>query len=242
MSSGSSTGRAPDSKSGNTGSYPVPSAIDKVNTRRLISHIKKKVYDITNSFAGEVNDTITRNHVQDLASSYLNELQSRHGLNCFQVICDETNNTPHTVNLGQLNLSINIGPTHALDYISLDFNVFGKGINDIIGLLVDIEAIPIEFVRGNVSIKDMHNHTCARVAGIVGLDGGFVCNPAIPGVDPYYVIGCRNLSYYLLYNGDKQFAVYLTECEHDVYELTTGDREIIDGVIEDYVKEMMEQR
>jgi len=205
----------------------------------LISHIKKKIYAITNMFAGAVNDTMTRNHVQDLVANYLNDLQSRHGLNCFQVICDETNNTPYTANLGQLNVSLNIRPTHALDYIFLDINVFGKGIDDIVGLLVDIEAIPIEFVRGDVSIKGMYNNVCARVAGIVGLDNGFVCNPAIPGVDPYYVVGCRSLPYYLLYDGNKQFAVYLAECEHDDHELTVGDREIIDDVIEDFTKDMM---
>jgi phage tail sheath protein FI len=55
-------------------------------------------------------------------------VQQREGLYAFQVIMDETNNTPDTIDRNQLIGSIYLQPTRVAEFILLDFSILPTGV------------------------------------------------------------------------------------------------------------------
>jgi phage tail sheath protein FI len=75
----------------------------------------------------EQNTAATRNKFLSLVNPYLEGIQQRSGLYAFQVVMDESNNTPDIVDRNILYGQIWIKPTKTAEFIVLDFNVMSTG-------------------------------------------------------------------------------------------------------------------
>ena len=103
------------------------SALDRVNVRRLLIALKRYIRQIGETIVFEPNTQVTRNKFLNQVNPYLETVQQRQGLYSFQVVMDETNNTPDVIDRNQLVGTIYLQPTRVAEFIQLDFNVLPTG-------------------------------------------------------------------------------------------------------------------
>jgi len=104
-----------------------PSALDRVNVRRLLITLKRYIGGIAENLVFEQNSQTTRNSFLARVNPYLQLVQQRQGLYSFRVVMDETNNTPEVIDRNQLVGAIYLQPTKTAEYIILDFNILPTG-------------------------------------------------------------------------------------------------------------------
>ena len=104
-----------------------PSALDRVNVRRLLIALKKYIASASRYLVFEQNVEATRNRFLNIVNPYLASVQERSGLYAFRVIMDDTNNTPDVIDRNILYGQIYLQPTKTAEYIVLDFNVLPTG-------------------------------------------------------------------------------------------------------------------
>jgi hypothetical protein len=105
-----------------------PSALDRVNVRRLLIALKRFIGGVGDSLVFEPNVQATRTKFLSQVNPFLEYVQQRQGLYAFQVVMDETNNTPDTIDRNQLIGSIYLQPTRVAEFILLDFNILPTGV------------------------------------------------------------------------------------------------------------------
>ena len=103
------------------------SALDRVNVRRLLIALKRYIREIGETIVFEPNTQVTRNKFLNQVNPYLETVQQRQGLFSFQVVMDETNNTPDVIDRNQLVGTIYLQPTRVAEFIQLDFNILPTG-------------------------------------------------------------------------------------------------------------------
>ena len=102
-------------------------SLDRVNVRRLLIELKTFISQIADGFVFEQNTETTRNNFLSEINPYLSTVQQQQGLTSFQVIMDETNNTPNVIDNNQLVGQIYLQPTRTAEFIILDFNILPTG-------------------------------------------------------------------------------------------------------------------
>ena len=105
----------------------APSALDRVNVRRLLIALKKFIASSSRFLVFENNTTETRQRFLNIVSPYLETVKSRQGLFAYRVVMDESNNTPEVVDRNEMYGQIFIQPAKAAEFIVLDFNVLPTG-------------------------------------------------------------------------------------------------------------------
>ena len=104
-----------------------PSALDRVNVRRLLIKLKKFIASSSRYLVFEQNTAGTRNRFMNIVNPFLESVQSNSGLSAFRVVMDDTNNTADVVDRNQLVGQIFIQPTRTAEFIVLDFIVQPTG-------------------------------------------------------------------------------------------------------------------
>ena len=104
------------------------SALDRVNVRRLLLEVKRIIIGIANRLVFEQNTPIVRNRFVSDSVFQLSLIQTQAGLEGFQVVMNETNNTQEDIDLSRLNGRIVIIPTRSIEYIALDFIITNAGV------------------------------------------------------------------------------------------------------------------
>ena len=103
-------------------------ALDRVNIRRLMINIKRKISIIAQGLLFAQNDQVTRTRFIDAASRELTSIQINQGIEDFRVIMDSTNNSAEDVDNNILNGKIVIVPTRAVEFIAIDFIITNSGV------------------------------------------------------------------------------------------------------------------
>jgi len=104
-----------------------PSALDRVNVRRLLIALKRQIGQIAENFLFEQNTVATRTKFVNQMTPYLDSVQQRQGLYSYRIVMDETNNTPDVIDRNQLVGAIYLQPTRTAEFIILDFNILPTG-------------------------------------------------------------------------------------------------------------------
>ena len=104
-----------------------PSALDRINVRRLLIRLKKFIASSSRYLVFENNTVATRNRFLNIVNPYLESVQSNQGLTAFRVVMDDSNNTPDVIDRNQLVGQIFIQPARAVEFIVLDFVVQPTG-------------------------------------------------------------------------------------------------------------------
>jgi phage tail sheath protein FI len=105
----------------------APSALDRINVRRLLIALKKFIASSSRYLVFENNTTETRQRFLNIVTPYLETVKSRQGLYAYRVIMDETNNTPDVIDRNEMYGQIYIQPAKAAEFIVLDFNILPTG-------------------------------------------------------------------------------------------------------------------
>jgi len=104
-----------------------PSALDRINVRRLLIRLKKFIASSSRFLVFEQNDSSTRSRFLNIVNPFLESVQSNSGLSAFKVVMDESNNTPDVIDRNQMIGQIFIQPTRTAEFIVLDFSVLPTG-------------------------------------------------------------------------------------------------------------------
>jgi len=104
-----------------------PSALDRINVRRLLLTVRKYIASTSRYLVFEQNTATTRNRFLNIVNPYLESIQQRQGLYAFRVVIDDTNNTPDVIDRNIMKGSINLQPTKTAEFIQIDFNILPTG-------------------------------------------------------------------------------------------------------------------
>ena len=105
----------------------TPSALDRINVRRLMIYVKKEVSRIAATTLFEQNVQGTWDRFKGRVIPFLEEVQSGLGLTDFRVILDETTTTPDLVDRNILYAKIFLKPARSIEFIALDFIITKSG-------------------------------------------------------------------------------------------------------------------
>lgn len=103
------------------------SALDRINVRRLLINIKKFFASTSKYLVFEQNVASTRNKFLAIVNPYLESIQQRSGLYAFQILMDDTTNTPDLIDRNILYGKIYLKPTKTAEFVILDFNILPTG-------------------------------------------------------------------------------------------------------------------
>jgi len=106
-----------------------PSAFDRINVRRLFITLEQAIKKAAQYSLFEFNDAFTQAQFVSLVTPFLRNVQGQRGIQAFQVVCDNTNNTPQVINSNQFIGDIYIQPARSINFIQLNFVAVGTGVN-----------------------------------------------------------------------------------------------------------------
>ena len=101
----------------------TPSALDRVNIRRMMIVIRKMILQSTRTIIFEPNDPMTWNRVVNLLQPALDDIRRRRGITEFRVICDETTNTSVRIDRNELWCRVMIKPTKTAEILVFELNL-----------------------------------------------------------------------------------------------------------------------
>jgi len=103
------------------------SALDRVNVRRLLIDIRRKVKKIAQTLLFEPNRVDTLARFSNLVNPVLQQIQTQQGLDRYKVQIDTSTTTQADVENNTIRGKIFLQPTRSLEFISLDFVVTNQG-------------------------------------------------------------------------------------------------------------------
>jgi len=106
-----------------------PSALDRVNVRRLLINVRRQVRNVANSLLFEPNREETLEKFTALVNPILQRIQEQSGVDRYKVIIDTTTTTQADVENNTIRGKIFLQPTRTAEFIALDFVVTNAGAN-----------------------------------------------------------------------------------------------------------------
>ena len=106
---------------------PSASSLDRVNVARLVNYIRTILASTSNGFLFEPNDKVTRDQLQQIISSSLNDLVAKRGIYDYLVVCDTSNNTPDRIARNELYVDIAIEPMKDVEFIYIPIRLLNPG-------------------------------------------------------------------------------------------------------------------
>ena len=106
----------------------TPSALDRINVRRLMIFLKKAIGQIADSilFDQNVNSTWLRFKTQ--AEAVLNAVQTRLGITEYKLVLDDTTTTPDLIDRNILYAKVFVKPARSIEFIVVDFIITRTGV------------------------------------------------------------------------------------------------------------------
>jgi len=106
----------------------TPSALDRINVRRLMITLKKSIGQVARTILFDNNVQATWNRFKAGAEPILADAKSRFGLAEYKLVLDETTTTPDYVDRNIMYAQVFIKPAYAIEFIAIDFNITRSGI------------------------------------------------------------------------------------------------------------------
>ena len=105
----------------------TPSALDRINVRRLMVYVKKEISRMAATLLFDQNVDTTWNRFLSKAEPFLASVKSRFGLTEYRVILDETTTTPELVDRNIVYAKVFLKPARAIEFIAIDFVITNTG-------------------------------------------------------------------------------------------------------------------
>ena len=105
----------------------TPSALDRINVRRLMIYVKKEISRMAATVLFDQNVPATWNRFLSKADPFLRSVQARLGLSDFRIILDETTTTADLVDRNVMYAKIFLKPARSIEFIALDFVITNSG-------------------------------------------------------------------------------------------------------------------
>ena len=105
----------------------TPSALDRINVRRLMIHVKKEISRMAATTLFDQNVQATWNRFLGKAEPFLASVQSRFGLTEYKIVLDETTTTPELIDRNIAYAKVFLKPARAIEFIAIDFVITNTG-------------------------------------------------------------------------------------------------------------------
>ena len=105
----------------------TPSALDRINVRRLLVFLKKEISRMSATLLFDQNVQATWNRFLAQVLPFLASVKSRLGLMDYKVVLDETTMTPDVIDRNIMYAKIFLKPAKAIEFIALDFVITDSG-------------------------------------------------------------------------------------------------------------------
>ena len=105
----------------------TPSALDRINVRRLMIFVKKEISRMAATVLFDQNVPATWNRFMSRAEPFLRSVQARLGLSDFKIVLDETTTTADLVDRNVMYAKIFLKPARSIEFIALDFVISSTG-------------------------------------------------------------------------------------------------------------------
>lgn len=105
----------------------TPSALDRINVRRLMIFVKKRISQVAANLLFDPNVKTTWNRFISSVEPILADIKTNFGLSDYKLILDDTTTTPDLVDRNIMYARIYLKPTRAIEYIAIDFNITRTG-------------------------------------------------------------------------------------------------------------------
>jgi hypothetical protein len=106
----------------------TPSALDRINVRRLMIYLKKKVGAIADTILFEQNVQATWNRFLAQADPLLSSVRARFGITDYKLVLDSSTTTEDLIDRNILYAKVFVKPAKAIEYIVIDFVVTRTGV------------------------------------------------------------------------------------------------------------------
>jgi hypothetical protein len=105
----------------------LPSALDRVNVRRMLLYIEKVIRRRSRRILFDPHDDILRAAFVGIAEGVLDEVRKERGLYDYFVKCDTELNTPDVIDRNEMRAKIGVQPVRAAEFIFIEFSVHRTG-------------------------------------------------------------------------------------------------------------------
>lgn len=105
----------------------TPSALDRINVRRLMNYVKVQISTIASTLIFEPDLQTTWDRFNNRATEFLRSVKARFGLEDFRVVLDSTTTTPDLVDRNIMYAKIFLKPAKAIEFIGIDFIISNSG-------------------------------------------------------------------------------------------------------------------
>ena len=105
----------------------TPSALDRINVRRLMLYVKREVTKISRNILFEQNIQSTWKKFKTATETFLSSVASRGGITEYLVVLDNTTTTPDLIDRNIMYAKVYIKPARAIEFIAIDFVITRSG-------------------------------------------------------------------------------------------------------------------
>lgn len=105
----------------------TPSALDRINVRRLMIFIKAEIGKVARNLLFEPGVQATFNRFKSQAEPILASIQNRFGLTDYRIVLDETTTTPDLIDRNIMYAKVFLKPARAIEFIAIDFVITKSG-------------------------------------------------------------------------------------------------------------------
>ena len=105
----------------------TPSALDRINVRRMMIFVKKRISQIAANLLFDPNVQQTWLRFTSQVNPFLANVKTNFGLTDYKVILDDTTTTPDLVDRNIMYARIFLKPARAIEFIAIDFNITRTG-------------------------------------------------------------------------------------------------------------------
>ena len=105
----------------------TPSALDRINVRRLMIFVKKEISRIASNLLFDQNVEQTWSRFTGQVNPFLDNIKNNFGLDDFRVILDESTTTPDLIDRNTIYAKIFLKPTRAVEFFAIDFVITNSG-------------------------------------------------------------------------------------------------------------------
>jgi phage tail sheath protein FI len=104
-----------------------PSALDRINVRRLMMYVEEAISQSSRFVVFEPNNSQTWRALVRLISPFLQDIKSKGGFYDFRVQCDEETNTAQMIDQNQMVCRVFVKPTKTAEFVELNFILTATG-------------------------------------------------------------------------------------------------------------------
>ena len=104
-----------------------PTALDRVNVRRLMFYIEKQIKAKSRILLFEPHDAQFRAEFVRIATLVLQEVQTDRGITAFKIKADAELNTSDVIDRNEFRARIGVQPTRAVEFMFLEFSIHRTG-------------------------------------------------------------------------------------------------------------------